>query len=255
MDSSSKLHSSCNGIIHSWCGETNYTVPVCAKTLRAIDTKNQIRLSELRSSPLTKPRFCDSNSSVVTDNQNRLHAQNTSLWKIKSVKVRSGPHGTFCCCYVVCRIVVIKMPRQDIDNTRPTQSAWLSFDHGMKTHVSNLVRSTNFEFRRISSIRHHLFTYICHKHSCLCLRSFMPNWLLQFSPGYLSSLSLKLQTVEKNVARFGLRVRKTDHISLHLASLHWLPTDWRIQYILDSVCYNCLNSTDHVYLTERLKIF
>ena len=124
VDWSSKLHSYYNGIIHSWCGETNYTVPVCAKTLRAISTKNQIRVSELRSSPLTKTRFCDSNSSEVTDNQNRLHVQNTSLWKIKSViKVRSAPHGTFCCCYAVCRIVVIKMPRGDIDNTRPTQSA------------------------------------------------------------------------------------------------------------------------------------
>ena len=40
----------------------------------------------------------------------------------------------------------------------------------MKTHVSNLVRSANFELRRIGSIRHHLSTDATK--TCLCLCSF-----------------------------------------------------------------------------------
>ena len=56
-------------------------------------------------------------------------------------------------------------------------------------------------------------------------------------------------------ARLFLRVSKTDHISPHLASLHWLPIDSRIQYKLSSLCYNCLNSTAPDYLTELLRIY
>ena len=51
-----------------------------------------------------------------------------------------------------------------------------------------------------------------------------------------------------------MRVPKTDHISPHLVSLHWLPTDSPMQYKFASLCYNCLNSTSPGYLTELLKV-
>ena len=98
----------------------------------------------------------------------------------------------------------------------------------MKTHVSNLVRSANFELRRISPIPSS-FVYRCHKDSCLCLCSRLDycNSLLFGCPQYLLN---KLQKVQNNTARLVLRVSKTDHISPHLASLHWLPIDSRIQF-------------------------
>ena len=55
-------------------------------------------------------------------------------------------------------------------------------------------------------------------------------------------------------ARLVQRVSKTDHISPHLSSLHWLPIDSWIQCKLFSLCYNCLNSTASDYLTELLRI-
>ena len=60
--------------------------------------------------------------------------------------------------------------------------------------------------------------------------------------------------LKNNAARLVLRVSKTDHIFPHLASLHWLPIDSRMQYKLYSLCYNCLNSTAPDYLTELLRI-
>ena len=78
------------------------------------------------------------------------------------------------------------------------------------------------------------------------------NSLLFGCPQYLLN---KLQKVQNNSARLVLRVSKTDHISLHLASLHWLPIDSRIQYKLSSLCYNCLNSTAPDYLSELLRIY
>ena len=58
-----------------------------------------------------------------------------------------------------------------------------------------------------------------------------------------------------NVACFVQRVSKTDYISPHLASLHWLPIDSRIQYKFSSLCYNCLNLTAPDYLTELLRFY
>ena len=65
----------------------------------------------------------------------------------------------------------------------------------------------------------------------------------------------KLQQVQNNAARLVLRVSKRDHISPHLASLHWLSIDSWIQYKLSSLYYNCLNSTAPDYLTELLRIY
>ena len=123
----------------------------------------------------------------------------------------------------------------------------------MKTHVSNLVRSANFELRRISSIRHLLSTDATKAlvSSFVLSRLNYCNSLLFGCPQYLLN---KLQKVQNNAARLVLRVSKTDHISLHFASLHWLPIDSRILYKLSSLCYNCLNLTASYYLTT-LRIY
>ena len=73
--------------------------------------------------------------------------------------------------------------------------------------------------------------------------------------GWSQYLLNKLQKVQNNAARLILRVFKTDHISPHLASLHWLAIDSRIQYKLSSLCYNCLSSTASGYLIELLRIY
>ena len=103
----------------------------------------------------------------------------------------------------------------------------------MKTHVSNLVRSANFELRRISSIRHLLSTDATKTLVSAFVLSLLDycNSLLFGCPQYLLH---KLQKVQNNAARLVLRVSKTDHIFPHLASLHWLPIDSWIQYKLSS---------------------
>ena len=73
--------------------------------------------------------------------------------------------------------------------------------------------------------------------------------LLSGCPHYLIN---KLQTVQNNAVCLVLRVSRTDHISPHLASLHWLPTDSQRQYKVISLCYTSINST--VCLTELLKV-
>ena len=111
----------------------------------------------------------------------------------------------------------------------------------------------NFQLCRISSTHHLLSTdstkalvsafVLSHLDYC--------NSLLFGCPQYLLN---KLQKVQNRAARLVLRVFKADHISPHLASLHWLLIDSWIQYKLSSVCHNSLNSTAPDYLTELLRI-
>ena len=120
-------------------------------------------------------------------------------------------------------------------------------------HISNLLRSASFELRCISFIRRLLSTDGINilVPAFVLSRFDYCNSLLSGCPQYLLN---KLQKVKNNATRLVLRVPKTDHISLHLASLHWLPIDSRIQYKLASVCYNCLSSAAPVYLTELLTV-
>ena len=88
----------------------------------------------------------------------------------------------------------------------------------MKSHVSNLSCSANFELRRISSIRHLLSTDATKTLVSAFVLSRLDycNSLLSGCPQYLLN---KLERVQNNAARLVLRVSKTDHISPHLASL------------------------------------
>ena len=82
----------------------------------------------------------------------------------------------------------------------------------MKAHKFNLVRSANFEPRRISAIRHLLSTDA--KTVFVSLRLCSDTlWLHQFSPVCLSSVLLTQTTrkVENYAARLTLRIPQTDH--------------------------------------------
>ena len=69
------------------------------------------------------------------------------------------------------------------------------------------------------------------------------------------SLILRLQKVQNNAARLILRISKREHISPHLASLHWLPIDSRIKYKLACICYNSLSTNSPPYLSDLLTVY
>ena len=99
----------------------------------------------------------------------------------------------------------------------------------MKTHVSNLVRSANFELRRISSTRHLMSTDATKTLVSAFVLSRLDycNSLLFCCPQYLLN---KVQKVQNNAACLVLIISITDHFSRHLTSLHWLLIDSRMQY-------------------------
>ena len=69
------------------------------------------------------------------------------------------------------------------------------------------------------------------------------------------SLILRLQKVQNNAARLILGISKREHISPHIASLHWLPIDSRIKYKLACICYNCMSTNSPPYLSDLLTVY
>ena len=65
----------------------------------------------------------------------------------------------------------------------------------------------------------------------------------------------RLQKVQNNAARLILKASKTDHITPHLRTLHWLPIDARIKYKPCSLSFDAITSTGPVYLSDLLKIY
>ena len=121
-------------------------------------------------------------------------------------------------------------------------------------HVVNLIKIANFELRRINSIRHYLFVQAT---KTLVSAFDFPrldycNSLLSGCPQYLLN---RLQKVQNNAARLILKASKTDHITPHLRTLHWLPIDARIKCKLCSLCFGAITSTGPVYLSDLLEIF
>ena len=124
----------------------------------------------------------------------------------------------------------------------------------LKTHVLNLVRTANFELRRIGSIRSLLTTEATATLVSAFILSRLDYCNSLFS-GCPRSLILRLQKVQNNAARLILRISKREHISPHLASLHWLPIDSRIKYKLACICYNSLSTNSPPYLSDLLTVY
>ena len=113
---------------------------------------------------------------------------------------------------------------------------------------------TNFELRRINSIRYYLSVEATQKLVLAFVMSRLDNCnsLLCSCPQYLIN---RLQKVQNNAARLILKVPKTDHITPHLQTLHWLPADARILYRICSLCFNAVNCSGLFYLADLLKIY
>ena len=87
----------------------------------------------------------------------------------------------------------------------------------------------------ISAIHHYLSGDVTKKLLCVfvLLRLDYYNSLLAGCPKYLLS---KLQKVQNSVARLIFRITRSAHVIPMIHSLHWLPTEQRIEYKLSFLC-------------------
>ncbi|XP_028310114.1 uncharacterized protein LOC114467841 isoform X2 [Gouania willdenowi] len=123
----------------------------------------------------------------------------------------------------------------------------LSFDN----HVTSICKTSFFHLCSISKLRPSLFLPAAEKlvHAFIFSRLDYCNALLIGIPG--RSLQ-KLQFVLNSAARVLMRVRKHEHITPILRTLHWLPIQSRIEYKILLHTHHCLHGAAPTYLNELL---
>ena len=117
-------------------------------------------------------------------------------------------------------------------NSGPTaRNLGVIFDQDLSfsSHIKHVTRTAFFHLRSIAKIRNILSQSDAEKlvHAFITSRLDYCNSLLSGCP----KTSLKsLQLVQNAAARVLTRVNKREHISPILASLHWLPVGYRIDF-------------------------
>ncbi|XP_072246412.1 uncharacterized protein [Leuresthes tenuis] len=123
----------------------------------------------------------------------------------------------------------------------------LSFD----AHIKLVSRTAFFHLRNIAKIRNILSQGDAEKlvHAFVTSRLDYFNSLLLGCPTY----SLKsLQLIQNAAARVLMRTNRRDHVSPVLASLHWLPVKFRIEFKILLLTYKVLNDRAPSYLKDLI---
>ncbi|KAF7697257.1 hypothetical protein HF521_005675, partial [Silurus meridionalis] len=120
-----------------------------------------------------------------------------------------------------------------------------------KNHINHVTKTGFFHLRNIAKLRNMLSISDAEKlvHVFMTFRLDYCNALLGGCP---ASLINKLQLVQNAAARVLTRLRKYDHITPILSSLHWLPVKFRIDYKLLLLTYKTLNGLAPMYLFSLL---
>ena len=120
-----------------------------------------------------------------------------------------------------------------------------------KDQINYIVRSANYHLRAISRIREYLTDDVAKK----CVVSLVLSRLdycNSFLVGSPSSDLNKMQLVQNYAAKLIYKMRKYDHVTPLLKSLHWLPIKKRIDFKILLTVYKCLNGLAPIYLSELI---
>ncbi|XP_067351072.1 uncharacterized protein [Channa argus] len=124
-------------------------------------------------------------------------------------------------------------------------------DLSFKSHIKQISRTAFFHLRNIAKIRSILSQSDAEKlvHAFVTSRLDYCNSLLSGCP----SNSLKsLQLIQNAAARVLTGTSKRDHISPSLASLHWLPIKFRIEFKTLLLTYKALNGQAPSYIEDLI---
>uniref|UniRef100_A0A669CA98 Reverse transcriptase domain-containing protein n=1 Tax=Oreochromis niloticus TaxID=8128 RepID=A0A669CA98_ORENI len=119
-------------------------------------------------------------------------------------------------------------------------------------HVNGVVKSAFYHLRRLSKVKPFLSKRDLESviHAFITSRlDYCNSLLIGVGQGTLS----RLQLVQNAAARFLTGRRNFDHITPILASLHWLPTEFRIRFKVLLLVFKSLNGLAPVYLSDLLK--
>ena len=123
----------------------------------------------------------------------------------------------------------------------------LTFD----SHIKHLCKTSFFHLRNIAKLRPMITLADAEKliHAFVSSRLDYCNALLIGIPSY--SLQ-RLKYIQNSAARILMRVRKYDHITPILKSLHWLPISLRIDFKVSLLTHQCIYGNAPPYLKDLL---
>jgi hypothetical protein len=141
----------------------------------------------------------------------------------------------------------------DIQPSKTAKNLGATFDEHMtlKPHISALVKSCNWQLRRIGQIRKFLNREASERliHAFVSSRLDNGNSLLYGLP---DNQIARLQRVHNTAARILTLTKKYDHITPILQELHWLPVKQRIIFKIVTLTFKCLNGLAPAYLANLL---
>jgi len=126
-------------------------------------------------------------------------------------------------------------------------------DMSMKSHVSNLCRSSFMCIRSLRQIRS-MLDFDSAKLVANALVMSKLDYCNSLLYGINAGLVNRLQRVQNTLARVVVpSVRRSDHISPTLRQLHWLPVRQRIDFKMALMTFKVLHNRAPVYLHDKLQ--
>ena len=134
-----------------------------------------------------------------------------------------------------------------VTNLGVTIDPHLTFDN----HIKQLCKTAFFHLRNIARLRPSLTLADAEKlvHAFVSSRLDYCNSLFI---GINSYNLQRLQYIQNCAARILMRVRKYDHITPILKSLHWLPVSFRVEFKVSLLTHQCIYGNAPPYLKELL---
>uniref|UniRef100_A0A8C1W0H1 Reverse transcriptase domain-containing protein n=2 Tax=Cyprinus carpio TaxID=7962 RepID=A0A8C1W0H1_CYPCA len=150
-------------------------------------------------------------------------------------------------------ITCITFSGQDIPLSSLVTNLGVKFDPHLtfEAHIKHLCKTSYLHLRNIARLRPTLTLHDAEKliHAFVSSRLDYCNALLIGIP---SKSIQKLQHIQNSAAGILMRVRKYEHITPILRSLHWLPISARIEYKVSLLTHQCIHGNAPSYLQELL---
>ena len=123
----------------------------------------------------------------------------------------------------------------------------------LEQHVSSLCKRGFFQLRRIANVRKYL-----DRDAIIRLVTALVFAVVDNNNSLLYGLPAKqldrIQSIQNAAFRLVNCLRRRDHITPQLLSLHWLPIRFRIHFKIATLVYRCINGIAPVYLSELVNL-
>jgi hypothetical protein len=144
------------------------------------------------------------------------------------------------------------------DEIRHVQSVrnlgfYMSSTMSVRKHVSTVCSSSYFTLKKLNRVKHYIDADT---------KKVLSQGLVMSKVDYCNSLLVgapkqelkRLQSIQNMCERFVTGLKKYDHVSPTLRSLHWLKIPFRAEYKILVLMFKCVHGLAPEYLTDMLEL-